>query len=328
MLESRKIIELPKSPHGWTQLSVREMEEVNRLMLYKQQMKVTTEDGVADMDFKLKCFLLFSGLKVIHRTELSKDKEAVYLFRRRGLRYLFERIPMRSWQITQWIEQYLGWLDDPLKLIVCPYRFITIRGKRFKAPSALMTDVTRLQYFSAQNILTKYWDAMKMAEKLLSGNGTSEMVKAQLRLAEKYKCRFLACLFTPESIEVEVRTDTSVRKVNRPTWVYETSQVDENERIFRRDADRLFPVMNQFFQSIQVYYSNIFPDLFTTKKTSDGKDYLQMEVDTMNAVMKYAGFKNYQDINSSNAIFILGVLNNMSREAKEIKEMNKKLKRK
>ena len=328
MLGSRKLIQLPKLPHGWTQLSVREMEEVHRLMLHKQQMTFTMEDGEPDMDFKLKCFLLFSGLKVVHRTELSKDGEVVYLFRRSGLRHLFELIPMRSWQITQWIGQYLGWLDDPLKLLVCPYQFITIRRKKFKAPSALMTDVTRLQYFSAQNLLTKYWDAVKMAGKLLSGNETSEVVKEQLALAEKYKCRFLACLFTPESIEVEVRTDTSVRRVNRSVWVYETSQVDDNEKVFRRDADRLFPIMNQFFQSIQVYYSNIFPDLFTTKKTSDGKDYLQMEVDTMNAVMKYAGFKNYQDINSSNAVFILGVLNNMSKEAKEIKEMNKRLKKK
>lgn len=328
MPESRKTIDLPKLPHAWTQLSAKEVEEVNRLMLRRQQMVAVTEEGVADMDFRLKCFLLFSRLKVMRRTARSKEGDVIYIFRRRGLRHLFERIPMQSWQITQWIDQYLGWMDDPLKLIVCPYDFITICGKKYKAPSALMTDVVRLQYFTAQNLLSKYWDAMKTADSLLSGGGTLAAVKAQMKLAERYKCRFLACLFTPESVEVEVRTDTSVRKVNRKIWAYEASQVDDNEKRFRRCADRLFPVMNQFFQSVQVYYNNIFPDLFTVNKTSEGKDYLQMEVETMNAVMKYAGFKSYQDINSSNAVFILGVLNDMSKEAKEIKKMNEKLKKK
>ncbi len=326
--EERIKIELPPLPHGWHQLSAAEVEEVNRLMLQRQQRMEAVGRETAEMDFRLKCFLLFTRLKVLRRTARSQSGETVYLFRRRGLRHLLERIPMQSWQITQWIDQCLGWLEDPLRLFVCPYGVITIRGKRFKAPSDLMTDVTRLQYFTAQNLLSRYWECVGTAGELLRNGGTAEAVRAQMREAEQSKCRFLACLFTPESTEIEVRTDTSVRKVDRTIWAYDAQQIEDNERLFRRRADRLFPVMNQFFQSVQSYYANIFPDLFTSKGTGDNKNMLQMEVDTMNAIMKYAGFKSYADINNANAVFILGVLNNMSKEAKEIKQMNERIKRK
>ena len=52
------------------------------------------------------------------------------------------------------------------------------------------------------------------------------------------------------------------------------------------------------------------------------------EVGTINAVMKYQGYASPQEIYDTNLPIILGVLNNMTKEAKEIEKMNAKIKRK
>ncbi len=320
---------LPALPHSWVQLSAEEVERINRYMLKKQQrIAAGMSPAAADMDFKLKCFLLLTDLRCLRRTAKSREGETVYFFRRRGWRHLLERIPMQSWQIVQWIEHYLGWLDKPMGLLVCPYTYIKVGGRKFKAPDALMQDVTRLQYFTAQNLLSAHWDAVKTADYLLRNNGTRQAIKEQLKLSGQAKLQFLACLFTPESREIEVRTDTSVRRVDRTVYAYDDRQADDNARLFRRHADRLFPVMQQFFQSVQQHYATMFPDLFTSHTTTAGhRDYLKMEVDQLNAIIKYEGFSSYEEINRANAVLILGVLDNMSREAKEIKAMNEKTKR-
>lgn len=329
MKSTRRItIKLPPLPTAWNKLTSREMEEVHRLMVKRQVNEVQYGEEKAGNLFKFDCFILFTGLKVLKRTSKDEKGDTVFFFRRRGWRYLFERIPMRSWQITQWIGSSLQFLDDPYRRTVCPYAYIRLYGKKLKAPSDLMTNLTHQQYTVAQNMLTLYWQAASVADSLEKKGGSREAVREQQRRIKQAKCRFLSALFTPSSLEVEVRTESSVRRVRRRVWAFEMAQVTANEWRFRRPADRMFPVMLQFFQSVQMYYSRIFPDLFTSSKSGKGKDYLLMEAETMNAVMKYAGFTGYQDIYDSNAFFILGVLNNMSKEAKQIEEMNRKMKAK
>ena len=50
------------------------------------------------------------------------------------------------------------------------------------------------------------------------------------------------------------------------------------------------------------------------------------EVGTINAVMKYQGYSSPQEIYDTNLPIILGVLSNMTKEAKEIEKMNSKIK--
>lgn len=328
MPEYRKSIKLPPLPSAWNRLTAREMEKVHALEM--KRMKDASVMGVehARHIFRLNCFMLFLGLKAVRLTVEDGSGETVYLFRRKGPLHLFERIPMRAWQIQQWIESGLGFLDDPYRRTVCPYTFIRLYGRRFKAPSDLMTSLTHQQYTVAQNMLTVYWQAEGVADTLVKTGGSRHALREQLRRMRDAQCRFLSTLFTPSSLEVEVRAESSVRRVRRRVWAFDMAQVEGNAWRFRRVARRMFPVMLQFFQSVQRHYSRIFPDLFTSAGGGRNRDYLLMEVETMNAVMKYAGFTGYQDIYDSNAVFILGVLNSMSKEAKDIKMMNEKMRRK
>ena len=55
-------------------------------------------------------------------------------------------------------------------------------------------------------------------------------------------------------------------------------------------------------------------------------DALQGEVGTVNTIMKYAGYAEQQQVYDSNLPFIFDILNTMTKEAKEIEEMNAKYK--
>lgn len=330
MPERRKKIQLPALPKSWNHLSTREMEQVNLLMRRKQQMLryADSDTDASDRHFKLQCFLLFSGLKIVRRAVKDDKGEFVYLLRRRELKYLFERIPMRSWQINQWIDGCLGFLDDPHKRTTCPYTYIRLRGKKFKAPSDLMTNLTYHQYSTAQTLLTGYWNTLKLIDTLIERNASRSAIHLQMAKVRSYQCQFLSALFNPSYIEKETVKEGKTIQVNRRVWLYDSSQTKENEHLFRSVSDRMFPVMLQFFQSVQTYFSYIFPDLFTTGKGVEGKDILKIEVETVNAVMKYQGFKDYNEVYDSESVRILGVLNTMSKDAKQIEEMNRKMKSK
>lgn len=100
-------INLPGLPDSWNRLSSEELEEVNRLYLKRMAQAAAGDEQQADRVYKLKCFMLFLDLKVIRRTLTDEKGDTVFLFRRKGLRHLFERIPLRAWQVDQWISQRL-----------------------------------------------------------------------------------------------------------------------------------------------------------------------------------------------------------------------------
>lgn len=328
MPDYRKKIQLPALPKSWNHFSTQEMEQVNLLMRRKQQMLRYSEPETADQHFKLQCFLLLTGLKVVRKALLDEQGEFVYLLRRRGITYLLERIPMRSWQITQWISSCLSFLDDPQRRTVSPYTTIRLRGKEFHAPEDLLTNLTYLQYTSAQTLLSGYWKTVQLIDVLIERNSSKTAIHEQMKKIEMYQCRFLSALFTPASIEKETVREGKTIKVNRPVWLFDYAQIKENEKYFRRASGRMFPVMLQFFQSVQLHYSTIFPDLFTTGKGESKGDAMKMEVETVNAIMKYQGFKDYNEVYDSASVRILGVLNTMSKDAKQIEEMNRKMRSK
>lgn len=61
-------IHLPELPDSWNWLSTEELEEVNRLYKRKEAMAAAGDEERADRLFKLKCFMLFLGLKIVRRT--------------------------------------------------------------------------------------------------------------------------------------------------------------------------------------------------------------------------------------------------------------------
>lgn len=325
-------INLPALPDNWNRLSSYELEEVNRLMQQRNAELRFCEQQVADRRFKLRCFMLFLRLKAVRRAVKDDSGEWCFLFRRKGFRHIAERIPMRAWQVNQWIDQCLGFLDYPNSRYVSPYTFVRFRMGTavFKAPDDLMGDVTFQQYLTAQNTLDAYWDTVQTISLMEDSGGSRKGLDVQRKRAKDLRCRFLAALFNrPVKETGEIREGRYVRRSNRTVWAYADGQVERNARYFRRSENRMFPVMAQFFQSVQEYYAGMYPDLYTSRKAGGQKrSQLKVEVELVNNVMKYQGFSDYDSVYDSEAVRILGIMNAMSKEAKEIEKMNNRMKSK
>lgn len=315
-------INLPSLPEGWNRLSSRELEEVNRLYIERM---ASGADEQADRIFKLKCFLLFLDLKVVRRTLTDDEGNTVFLFRHKGVRHLMERIPMKAWQVDQWIDQKLGFLDNPYTRTVTPYGIIRLRmgTLRLKAPNDVMSNVTFAQYQSAQNLLIVYWDAEKVLQTLIRRKSSRAAIRTQTRRIRDIRCRFLAALFN-ESVEEtgEIREGRYMRKYSRRVWSFYTGQIRKNARWFRDVEQRMFPVMLQYFQSVQESYARMYPELFTPNgKKNNRQNPMKIEVEMVNNVMKYQGFADYDAVYDSEAVRILGIMNAMAKEAQEIEKM-------
>ena len=142
-----------------------------------------------------------------------------------------------------------------------------------------------------------------------------------------YKAQFLATLFTPAMHQTMQTDENGTYRVNRIAYPYHASQGETHWKHFRGKRWKwTFEVMVQYLQSCLEEYKDKFPDLFTTHKGGEDKDFIVLEADKMNAIKKHGGFTNYQDIYNSNAFFIFGELSNMCQEAKQIEEMNRKMK--
>lgn len=328
---NRKRIELPAIPSQWNELEGWQLESIH--CLHTRMMKKMTEENQDKVktEFRLKVFILLGGFKVLHRAYKKEDDSYIYIIRRKGFKYWLktERIPMESWQIHQWMERFLAFLDDPYQLMEFPYPYINRKGKKFKAPETLMVNVTYEQYGNAQRFLVEYWETMQQAETLADKKDKRRELKELLMKADMNKAHFLSTMLCPSSIQTYITDESGTYQSNRTVWIYNANQAEENARFFKgKKCNILFEIMVQYVQSCLGYYKEAFPDLFTSHKGNNNKDYLVMEADNINGIKKYAGFRNYQDIYNSNMFFIFGVMDNMCKEAKAIEEMNKKMKRK
>ena len=315
-------------PHSWEELSAEQIESVHRMKRTTAEHAMKSDDPQRVINqYKLRVFLMLSGLKVRKRAIPKDDGTYIYILRRKGWKHLFEQIPVESWQIAQWIKDLLPFLDEPNGLLSCPYTTFKVRGTTFKAPDPQLTSVTFEQYSHAQQYLIAYWDTFKLIEEMKDDGSSLRAIRRQYREMEQYKAQFLATLFTP-AVHQTVQTDENgTYSINRIAYPYHASQGETYwKRFHGKRWQWVFEVMVQFVQSCLEEYRNKFPDLFTTHGGAGDKDFIVLEADKMNAIKKYGNFTSYQSIYDSNAFFIFGQLANMCQEAKAIEEMNRKIK--
>ena len=91
----------------------------------------------------------------------------------------------------------------------------------------------------------------------------------------------------------------------------------------------LFSICFQVYQTALSYYAQAFPLLFNDSSKSDPlQDALTGETKTLNAIMKYQGYTKPEDVYAENLPVILSTLNTMAEEAKQIEQMNARIKSK
>lgn len=91
----------------------------------------------------------------------------------------------------------------------------------------------------------------------------------------------------------------------------------------------LYCLCFQTYQTAMHYYEQVFPLLFSGGgKSAPLHDALTGEVRTINAVMKYQGYSKPEEVYAENLPIILSTLNTMAEEAKQIEQMNARIKSK
>lgn len=191
----------------------------------------------------------------------------------------------------------------------------------FLLPQVAMNNLTWHQYRSLQGL------AAQLFKEDLSDKQALEL-----------QAEFVAYCVVPE--DVADSTSPAVRSTQadpfRPShrFIYRAERAEASV-IFWRDYLRqdcaipLFHICFQVYQTALHFYSQVFFDLFNgTGKSDPLHTALTGESGTLNAVMKYAGYANQQQVYDSNLPFVLDILNTMNKEAKEISKMNAKIKKK
>ena len=342
-------------PRSWNEVPTEQLEAISKLTL-DYNLMIANNDRLAEPQFKLKALLLVSGLEDVVLTEYNAGTDWYYFpvspsvldegkgrcarIKSRALRWLgrklctlegdrynhYVKVPAEV--IHHLTSEHLKWLDDPYQRLKAPYDFIEVGGKKMQGPSDKMTSVTYQQYTTAQNLVTRYWQIQENLRWLLENNKSEESIVQQGKSLDQVRKMFLACLFCPGSITKEIVRDGKKIEVHRETYDYDPIQLEGWEQFDTALCDRVFPVMLQFYFSVQQYFSNIFPDLFVKRDDNDVKqqrpDFMLQEVETMAAIMKYQNFSDFQHIYDSNAVHILKVLDNMAHEAKEMKKYTSK----
>lgn len=311
-------VNLPAPPSNWNALSKRQLIRIHELL----------NSGLTEVEYKLKVFLELMGLKVLKRAEKQDDGTFRFCFRRKGWKHWRESLGMQSWEVSYWIDKYLKFLDDPFQLVQMPFQHVRVEGRKYKAPDALMMNLTYEQYNNAQRYLVAYWEAARMVDSLRKNGATIDALLNAENRALDYRAGFLAHIYVPGSWRILDQRGSMTRFSPRRVYIYNSEDAERQVHRFRTAPRWLFDVTYQFVQSSLGRYKKDFEHLFREYEDDSTKSMLVMEIETINAIQKYAGYSDQQAVYDSNMGFIFGFLNSMSHEAKQIEEMNNKMKMK
>lgn len=209
---------------------------------------------------------------------------------------------------------YVGNLRDALSL---PMETVAVKCRVFALPQTACNNLTWQQYRALQAITPQLWQ---------DDIPDDEIVDLQ--------AQFMANILVPRSVALLEQSGDTIRLWPHFTFKYSVEQADRLVGYWKKKllhgsmkVITLFHICYQAWQTALLYYSRAYPLLFDgTGSGGAMKDALQGEVGTINTIMKYAGYAEQQQVYDSNLPFVFDILNTMTKEAKDIEEMNAKYK--
>ncbi len=190
--------------------------------------------------------------------------------------------------------------------------------RRFALPQPACANLTWQQYRALQGITPQLWQEGLTEEQFLD-----------------LQAEFLAHILVPRSFALLDTYGGSIRIRPHYEYRYNAEQAEGLTKWWRKKLVKnaqcsvLYHICFQTYQTALSYYAASYPLLFQDGGKDDPlKDALTGEVGTINTIMKYAGYAEQQQVYDSNLPFVLDILNTMTKEAKQVEEMNRKIKRK
>lgn len=325
---------LPSPPSSWSSLTWQQLSD-----MWSIKLGYSVEPDAA----RCKALLNLMGLSVIRCGEEDvQSGESVYVFRdRKGQLWTAtpREIAYYAKEALKWFEYpygdpgqsekkdkkgkiiqeqreahigYVGNLRDALSL---PVETVTIKRRVFALPQTACNNLTWQQYRELQAITPQLWQ---------SDISDDEVVNLQ--------AQFMAHILVPRSMALLDQSGDTIRLHPHFTFKYDTGRAERLVAYWKKKLLRgsmkiisLFHICHQVWQTALLYYSRAYPLLFAdTDSDSAMKDALQGEVGTINTIMKYAGYAEQQQVYDSNLPFVFDILNTMTKEAKDIEDMNAK----
>lgn len=203
---------------------------------------------------------------------------------------------------------------DKRDALALPIETLTVRRRHFALPQVACVNYTWQQYRTLQAIATQLFR---------DGMGEEEALDLQ--------AQFVASSLVPRSVALFDTNGGTIRF--RPHWAYvfDPAQADSLAAWWRKRKDLpvLFHICFQAYHTAILSYERIYPLLFSDGGKGDPvRTAISGESGTLNAVMKYQGYSDPQQVYDANLPIILDTLNTMAKEAKEIEKMNSKIKKK
>ncbi len=318
-----KTLSLPDLPHNWDALTPGQMVGLNRIRLEHGHSKEAYL-------FHVFCFLMDMELE---SSSTADDGETRYIFRKKGIN---EDIPLTAWEVQFFISGKLKWVTEECTRLVDVFPTLILRGKTFRSPGYAMTGMTYQQYKKAQDHIVYYNRLTKqlldMIPKVQSGKLKPEEVQRKMEERKQTVGRFLATVYTPETLVTQRVVDGQTVVCDPPekASVFSPKQIELYGPWFEDIPGAEAEAVMQLFAGVMRNYRKMFPLLFSDKE--DGKtqsmNFIQIESSTMNALQSKLNFNNYQTIYDSNAPFILDKLHSIIKEGKALEEQHRKLKTK
>lgn len=321
-----------KIPTGWSELSWKQLVEVWRLH------GATAGNRCR---FHVAVFLYLAGLPALERWSMV---DGILLTRWRdghGCRRWWRRAKTLRLSLPE-LEDFafgrLAWLDEPYALPALPSEFVRVGGRRYKLPAANLLNFTWQQYNNLQRIMQGLWSLEMRLEKLMRTPLPSDETEAQRVVAEvtekvndiegkilDLRAQFLAHALLPPALALTDIKDRTTRWHPHRVFQYDVGVAQLHRRYLRKAPSWLFAIVYQTVQSSLGFYSKQFPELFKSSGSGPKKrNEMIAETGTINAVMKYNGYRDQQDVYDSNAVFVFEILSTMTKEADEVKKMNRK----
>ena len=193
-----------------------------------------------------------------------------------------------------------------------PQDTMEVKGIVFALPQLACNNMTWEQYRSVQPLVPQLFQQGISDEQVL-------LIQAQ----------FTAYCLVPEQVMTEQPKD---RFHPAHTFKFDSERAEQSVPFWQeqiREGSPIFHICFQVYQTAIQYYEQVYPLLFGSGGKEDPlRDALTGEVNTINAVMKYAGYQRQQEVYDSFLPHVFDILNTMTKEAKEIEKMNSKIKKK
>lgn len=193
---------------------------------------------------------------------------------------------------------------------------ITVEGHLFALPQVAMNNLTWHQYRAVQALVPQLMQEDVAEENVI-----------------ELQAQFIAYMLVPEQEDTDEGKSSADPFRPRHRFTYDADRAEASlpfwqRYLLRPDAQPLFPICFQVYQTAIAFYSQVFHELFSGSGKSDPlHTALTGEAGTLNAVMKYAHYGSQQQVYDSPLPFVLDILNTMTKESRKIEEMNAKARR-